>query len=192
MIWLADDLLPYFRPGQNADFGLMEDIECCWWTCAFSDVAPSCSAVAKNICSSTDAPGRTLFFFCPIRKPSTTSAGELNSQSLKKLQNISRIGVSAILRVSACCIRPCFQMAFFTMGKKNRCQTREVNKFIELVSSVSNSCEDEKRELSKIYWKFPPCSGIGSWTRDRWVMNPTLNSIPVLILNVSMNKRQNC
>ena len=70
---------------------------------------------------------------------------KLISQSLKKLQNITKIWGSSDLEGKRMLHKTLFPEGIFYNVEKHQCLTREVNKFVELVSSVSNSCEGKKK-----------------------------------------------
>jgi hypothetical protein len=80
---------------------------------------------------------------------------KLISQSLEKLQNLSKIWASSDLDGKRTLHKTLFPNGIFYNVKKHEYLTRDVNKFIELVSSVSNSCKDKKMGTLKIFLKIP-------------------------------------
>lgn len=74
---------------------------------------------------------------------------KLISQSLKKLENVSKIWASSDLEGKRILHKTLFPGGIYYNVEKHQYLTREVNKFIELVHSVSNSCEDNKKGNSQ-------------------------------------------
>ena len=95
-------------------------------------------------------------------KVKASNLDKLIYQSLKKLQNISKIWGSSDLEGKRIMHKTLFPDGIFYNVEKHQCLTREVNKFIELVNSVSNSCEGKKMGTFKKFLKFPSCSEDGT------------------------------
>ena len=88
-------------------------------------------------------------------KVKASNLDKLIYQSLKKLQNISKIWGSSDLEGNRIMHKTLFPDGIFYNVEKHQCLTREVNKFIELVNSVSNSCEGKKMGTFKKTLKIP-------------------------------------
>ena len=86
----------------------------------------------------------------------------LISQSLKKLQNISKIWASSDLEGKRILHKTLFPEGIFYNVQKHQYLTRGINKFLELVNSISNSCEDKKNGNSqKFLENSHPVAGSG-------------------------------
>jgi hypothetical protein len=85
----------------------------------------------------------------------------VDSASLKKLQNISKIWASSDLEGKRILHKTLFPDGIFYNVEKHQYLTREVNKFIELVSSVSHSCGAKKMGTLKKILKIPTVARMG-------------------------------
>jgi len=72
--------------------------------------------------------------------------GNLLKNALGKLENISKIWVSAALEEKKVLQKTLFPEGIYYDMKNNRYLTRKTNQFIELVTCISISCEEIKKE----------------------------------------------
>ena len=72
----------------------------------------------------------------------------LLKNALKKLENLNKIWVSGELEVKRAFQKTLFPDGIFYDAKNNQYLTRNINQFVELVSCLSSSCEDIKKEDS--------------------------------------------
>src|SRR6185369_12775034 len=75
---------------------------------------------------------------------------KLISESLKKLGNISKIWGSSDLEGKRILHKTLFPDGIFYNRENHQYLTRNINKFVELVSSISNSCESKKNGSSQV------------------------------------------
>jgi len=73
----------------------------------------------------------------------------LLSESLKKLTKLSTVSVSNDLNEKRILQKTLFPDGIFYNVKNHEYLTQNVNRFVELVSSISNSCEENKKRNSQ-------------------------------------------
>ena len=79
-------------------------------------------------------------------KVKISNLGNLLKNALEKLENISKIWVSAALEEKRTLQKTLFPEGIYYDMKNNRYLTRKTNQFIELVACISSSCEVIKKE----------------------------------------------
>ena len=80
---------------------------------------------------------------------------KLISVSLKNLTKLSTVWTSSKLAAKRILQRTLFPEGIFYNREKHQDLTRNVNRFVELVSSISNSCEENKKRNSQKNLKIP-------------------------------------
>ena len=77
-------------------------------------------------------------------KPTISNLEELLEKSLQKLENLSKIWVDSTLDEKRRLHKTMFPDGIFFDPKNHQYLTRKMNSYVELVSSISSSCEDKK------------------------------------------------